>query len=335
MVIFAIKNKLPGLLQHRALERTKMKDACDTEALSYVPRWGSSTRMGESDATEHDFDYCYQGQASEGMDSELPVFSDDSNKLLHAETKSLQKKLVVNENSLKDESSRLDAMTNHIESVQAEIEHTNNFLAAKFKEIHAEKHLSTISLRERERIQQEIQRYSASLKVEKERLKAAKGKTVKVASDLEKFKASMNWNQEELEQWATAAAQKEDDNFALQRYVHADEDRVKELVMILESLTFAAAQKRSELDNEITETHARQVELDRTAQIFKLRHAERNRLVTEWKSTVESMKQRDEDIEKISRDFAKQSALKDAKLEELKITRVHVQLAEVSQNIFC
>jgi len=291
--------------------------------------------MGESDAAEHDFDDCYQGQTMYEFESELPVFSDDANKLLHAETKSLQNKLVVNEKSLKDESSRLETMTNHIESVQAEIEHTNNFLAAKFREIHAEKHLSTISLRERERIQQEIQRYSASLKVEKERLKAVKGKTVKVTSDLEKFKASMNWNQEELEQWATAAAQKEDDNFALQRYVHADEDRVKELVMTLESLTFVAAQKRTELDNEITETHTRQVELDRTAQFFKLRHAERNRLVAEWKSTVDSMKQRDEDIEKISRDFAKQSALKDAKLEDLNIARVHVQLAEVSHNVSC
>lgn len=108
------------------------------------------------------------------------------------------------------------------------------------------------------------------MKVEKERSKAAKGKTVKVTSDLEKFKASMNWNQEELEQWATASAQKEDDNFALQRYVHADEDRVKELVVTLESLTFEAAKKRTELDNEITETHTRQVELDRTAQFFKL-----------------------------------------------------------------
>ena len=108
------------------------------------------------------------------------------------------------------------------------------------------------------------------MKVEKERSKAAKGKTVKVTSDLEKFKASMNWNQEELEQWATASAQKEDDNFALQRYVHADEDRVKEIVVTLENLTFEAAQKRTELDNEITETHARQVELDRTAQFFKL-----------------------------------------------------------------
>jgi len=33
---------------------------------------------------------------------------------------------------------------------------------------------------------------------------------------MDKFKLQMNWNQEELEQWALAAKQKEDDNLALQ-----------------------------------------------------------------------------------------------------------------------
>ena len=32
---------------------------------------------------------------------------------------------------------------------------------------------------------------------------------------LDQFKLEMNWNQEELEQWALAAAQKEEDNLAL------------------------------------------------------------------------------------------------------------------------
>ena len=39
----------------------------------------------------------------------------------------------------------------------------------------------------------------------------------------------MNWNQEELEQWALAARQKEEDNLALLKYTKTDESKMKEL----------------------------------------------------------------------------------------------------------
>lgn len=46
---------------------------------------------------------------------------------------------------------------------------------------------------------------------------------------MDEFKTQMRWNQEELEQWALAAKQKEEDNLALQKYTRADESKVKEL----------------------------------------------------------------------------------------------------------
>lgn len=46
---------------------------------------------------------------------------------------------------------------------------------------------------------------------------------------MDRFKLQMNWNQEELEQWALAAKQKEEDNLALQKYTRADDVKIKEL----------------------------------------------------------------------------------------------------------
>lgn len=43
---------------------------------------------------------------------------------------------------------------------------------------------------------------------------------------LDGFKLLMNWNQEELEQWALAERQKEEDNAALEKYRHADAAKV-------------------------------------------------------------------------------------------------------------
>lgn len=54
---------------------------------------------------------------------------------------------------------------------------------------------------------------------------------------MDKFKLLMNWNQEELEQWALAAKQKEEDNLALEKYKRADDIKIKELNLEIERLT--------------------------------------------------------------------------------------------------
>jgi chromosome segregation ATPase len=64
----------------------------------------------------------------------------------------------------------------------------------------------------------------------------------------------MNWNQEELEQWALAARQKEEDNLTLEKYRRADEAKIKELTLNIEKLTVEVANKSKELAKEVTET---------------------------------------------------------------------------------
>ena len=53
----------------------------------------------------------------------------------------------------------------------------------------------------------------------------------------------MNWNQEELEQWALAARQKEEDNLTLEKFRRADEAKIKELTLQIEKLTIEVARK--------------------------------------------------------------------------------------------
>lgn len=73
---------------------------------------------------------------------------------------------------------------------------------------------------------------------------------------MEQNKLEMNWNQEELEQWALAARQKEEDNLTLEKYKRADEVKIKELNLAIEKLTAEVGRKNNELEKEITETQA-------------------------------------------------------------------------------
>lgn len=86
---------------------------------------------------------------------------------------------------------------------------------------------------------------------------------------MDQYKLEMNWNQEELEQWALAARQKEEDNLTLEKYKRADLVKIKELNLTIQNLTLDVSKKQSELDKEITETQAAQIELDKTAEEFK------------------------------------------------------------------
>ena len=53
----------------------------------------------------------------------------------------------------------------------------------------------------------------------------------------------MSFNQEELDQWTTAAKQKEEDSFALAKYTKADETKIRDLTLALEKLTMTLAER--------------------------------------------------------------------------------------------
>ena len=110
---------------------------------------------------------------------------------------------------------------------------------------------------------------------------------------LDRFKLQMTWNQEELEQWALAAKQKEEDNLALQKYTRADEAKIRDLTQQIEKATVAEKESQQTLENEVTETQSKQIELDKTAEEFRRLHRERQELVRQWQESIETMRRRD------------------------------------------
>ena len=83
-------------------------------------------------------------------------------------------------------------------------------------------------------------------------------------------------------------------------------------------MTKAVNAKREALENEVTDTQAAQLELDRAAEDRAL-HLERQDLVRQWEDTIETMKRRDQAIQEASRTFAarrKEIRMKQAALEE-------------------
>merc|ERR1740138_1828398 len=109
---------------------------------------------------------------------------------------------------------------------------------------------------------------------------------------LDQFKLEMNWNQEELEQWAIAARQKEEDEMTLLKYKRADDSKVRELTLAIEKLTVENAGRRKELADQVTDTQSKQIEMDKTAEMFRQLHEDRRKLIEQWEDSVKSMRTR-------------------------------------------
>ena len=216
-------------------------------------------------------------------------------------------------------------MAEHLKSVQMELVHTQSLVDAKNKEIETEEHMKQITERQSGRLKNEIEKLENRIADQQDRLNNIQNMIFKANEKMDQFKLEMNWNQEELEQWALAARQKEEDNLTLEKYRRADEAKIKELTLQIEKLTIEVARKSNELEREVTETQAAQIELDKTAEEFKRLHSERHQLYLQWQETVENSRKRDELINETGEDYARAKDYLDKKKADLEDNKTKLQ----------
>lgn len=291
----------------------KLKDPSNSlvpDAEEYVPKWSSSLNQAsaldngdESSTGGIDDDASRDSNQLLSVD-DLPPFSDEESKALHREIKLLEKRRDEAAKSARSHKERVGVITDHLHSVRQEIEHTNSLFAAKNDEVDTEEHLSSLSQREFGQYKRDTSSVDESIVAKKNKITRCQSQLISAEEELEKLRTDLNWNQEELEQWATAATKKEEENLILQKYASADDLKIKELTLTVEDLTKISVEKKSLLENELTETRSNQTELEKLAERFKSRHDERRQLIQQWKDAIESMNNRDQAIGALASQYA-------------------------------
>lgn len=272
---------------------------------------GRSEDEDDDDDNQDDNNSEFSGKVNDGTVrtlptgiDDLPLFADEKNRELHAQIRVKEARFEAAKRELAETSSRVEIMTEHLKNVQQELLHTQALHGAKLKEVSSEEHMRQLAQREIGRVAQEAKVLDAEAAELERKLAGLQSSMFKGNEAMDAFKLQMNWNQDEMEQWAVAARQKEEDAMALEKYRRADETRIKELTLALEKLTQQLVQAKREVDDEATETQAKQIELDKTAEEFRSLHAERAKLVAQWQGTLEAMRARDEEITQASEQFA-------------------------------
>ena len=269
----------------------------------YVPRWNSSSAVKPLLVDDGG-----SGDSSSSIDlstaDELPHFADEESIALHNEIKLLEQRWDKASRLAKSHKERTDIINDHLHSVRQEIDHTNSLVAAKKDEIDTEEHLASLSEREVGQFYRDCSKLNDNITTKQKSIKRTRSEITVAEDELEKLRTDLNWNQEELEQWAKAATKKDEENQAIQKYTLVDDLKIKELAMVIEDLTKLSVEKKSMLENEVTETQSSQTELDKLAERFKTRHDERKQLIQQWKYTIESMNNRDAAINAVATQYA-------------------------------
>ncbi|RQM21404.1 hypothetical protein B5M09_009793, partial [Aphanomyces astaci] len=274
------------------------------------------------------------------MVDDLPLFADDANKKLHAQIRANEKRMQTVKHEISEAVGRHAIMDEHLKNVKQELINTQSLQNSKLKEISTEEHLRQVSDREAGRVKQELKRLETDYNDIENKLNAIQNFLFKGNEDMDNFKMQMNWNQDEMEQWAMAAKQKEDDNMALEKYTRADDSRIKELALEIEKLTKALQTQKQLVENEVcdivvvfaTETQAKQIELDKTADEFRSMHEERQKLVKQWQDTIDAMKRRDTEIAQAGDTFAAKKLALDEKKDDLAEHKHRLKLHEQDNN---
>ncbi|KAF8063069.1 CCDC39 [Scenedesmus sp. PABB004] len=267
----------------------------------------------------------------------LPPFANADNRALDAHIRALERQLAQVDAALEENGGRIGVMDEHLKNVQQEITYTESRVGARaaaaprrarvraladppscldaprrarcaapraLRQVEAEKreaeteqHLKIMADKEIARMRTDLERLGRERGELAERVAGLQAGIFRGSERLDQFKERMSWNQEELEQWAVAQRQKEEDNAALEKYRRQDEGKLKDLGLAVEKLTTRVAAAKDALDAEITDTQAAQTQLDRTAQDFRALHAERQELIRQWDEAREAMRHRDEAIQ--------------------------------------
>ena len=148
------------------------------------------------------------GVDTEGVQDFLPPFANRENIELSKEIRSKELTLDDTERKLNENAERVKIMSDHNRNVQEEISFVANRLEAKQKEVETEAHLRQLSQREIGRYEADKKKLEAQQADLREKLVSVQRQVWEGNEKMDQFKLLMNWNQEELEQWALASKQK-------------------------------------------------------------------------------------------------------------------------------
>jgi hypothetical protein len=135
-------------------------------------------------------------------DDDFPEYANEHNKKLNDQIKEERKRNKEIGSKVEDITERLGIMEEHHKNINQELKNTQALIDAKNQETDTEKHLSQVADRQIGRITRELGKLDNNGVEFQDRLNDTQQQIFRGNEKLDKYKLEINWNQEEMEQWA-------------------------------------------------------------------------------------------------------------------------------------
>ncbi|KAG5471567.1 hypothetical protein LSCM4_03115 [Leishmania orientalis] len=228
----------------------------------------------------------------------------NTNKELTAQLTRFEQQLEERQSNVDDQRRRLQFMKEHLSNVRAEIVNTQSLSETKKRELQSEESMCRVMERECARLHERQTKLEQVSEDVGDRLTSVQDRIFQGNLKMEELKTTMDYNQEELEQWDEARRQKEEDELAIAHYSKIDEAKMKQLTQSIEKLETGVRKQRKQLEEEMVSTQHVQVELDRVANEYRKLHDDRGGMLDEWEQVVRTIAERDEAIRVAAEQYA-------------------------------
>lgn len=228
--------------------------------------------------------------------ADFPVFANKINKKLNDIIMNYKKEIKSLNKEIEEDREMVKILQEHTQSVEKQVKSREKMLEEMTQNVTNQTHTIEVVKRQIGKVKsqrKELENKELSLQ---ERFNILQQNIAKANEKMDSYKLNMKNILEELEQWALAARQKEDDKLNIEKYYRHDELKIKETMLQIEKLTQEVNTRQHDLEREATETQAAQIEMEKTTEELRRLQIERQKLLDELIKTQEDIKNLSDDL---------------------------------------
>ncbi len=253
----------------------------------------SQIEESESQRVENESLYSYD------ENKDFPVFANKINKKLNEIISNYKKELKTLAKDIEEDTEMVKILKEHTASVENQVKNREKMVDEMTKNANMQSHTIEVIKRQIGKVKSQRKNLENEELTLQERFNTLQQNIAKANEKMDTYKLDMKNILEELEQWALAARQKEGDKLNIEKYYRHDELKVKDTMLQIERLTQDVNNRMHELEKEVTETQAAQIEMDKTTIELKNLQGERQELLDHLISTQDNIKSLSDDLREL------------------------------------
>lgn len=234
--------------------------------------------------------------ASYDENRDFPVFANKINKKLNDIILNYKKELRILIKNTEEDKEMVKILREHLQSVERQVKNREKMLEEMTQNVVNQSHTIEVVKRQIGKVKSQRKNLENQELSLQERFNILQQNIAKANEKMDSYKLNMKNILEELEQWALAARQKEDDKLNIEKYYRHDELKIKETMLQIEKLTQDVNARMHDLEREVTETQAAQIEMEKTTEELRQLQSERQKLLDELIKTQENIKNLSDDL---------------------------------------